>query len=59
MLAWRAVHLPWELLMVSRWYETDRQGTALGIFGMGNVGAAVTNFGATFSVSRLRMGKCS
>ncbi|MDJ0608078.1 MAG: nitrate/nitrite transporter [Kiloniellales bacterium] len=33
---------------VSRWYEKDRQGTALGIFGMGNVGAAVTNFGAPF-----------
>ena len=33
---------------VSRWFEKDRQGTALGIFGMGNVGAAVTNFGAPF-----------
>ena len=33
---------------VSRWYESDKQGTALGIFGMGNVGAAVTNFGAPF-----------
>lgn len=31
---------------VSRWYESEKQGTALGIFGMGNVGAAVTNFGA-------------
>lgn len=31
---------------VSRWYPKDKQGTALGIFGMGNVGAAVTNFGA-------------
>jgi MFS transporter, NNP family, nitrate/nitrite transporter len=29
---------------VSRWYPKDRQGTALGIFGMGNVGAAVTKF---------------
>ena len=27
---------------VSRWYPTERQGTVLGIFGMGNVGAAVT-----------------
>jgi len=27
---------------VSRWYPRERQGTALGIFGMGNVGAAVT-----------------
>ncbi len=33
---------------VSRWYEQRRQGTALGIFGMGNVGAAITNFGAPF-----------
>ncbi len=29
---------------VSRWYPKERQGTALGIFGMGNVGAAVTKF---------------
>ncbi|MDE2790738.1 MAG: NarK/NasA family nitrate transporter [Paracoccaceae bacterium] len=35
---------------VSRWYDTDHQGTALGIFGAGNVGAAVTNFGAGFLV---------
>lgn len=33
---------------VSRWFEAERQGTALGIFGAGNVGAAVTNFGAPF-----------
>ena len=33
---------------VSKWYPKERQGTALGIFGMGNVGAAVTNFGAPF-----------
>jgi len=31
---------------VSTWYPKEKQGTALGIFGMGNVGAAVTNFGA-------------
>ncbi len=31
---------------VSKWYPKERQGTALGIFGMGNVGAAITNFGA-------------
>ena len=30
------------------WFESERQGTALGIFGAGNVGAAVTNFGAPF-----------
>ncbi len=33
---------------VSRWFPQERQGTALGIFGVGNVGAAVTNFGAPF-----------
>ncbi|GEN22388.1 hypothetical protein HCU01_03370 [Halomonas cupida] len=32
----------------STWFEKERQGTALGIFGAGNVGAAVTNFGAPF-----------
>ena len=35
---------------VSRWYEAKAQGTALGIFGAGNVGAAVTNFAAPFLV---------
>src|SRR3972149_3470572 len=29
---------------VSRWYPTEKQGTALGIFGVGNIGAAVTKF---------------
>ncbi len=33
---------------VSRWYSVERQGTALGIFGVGNVGAAVTKFIAPF-----------
>ncbi|MCC6470398.1 MAG: MFS transporter [Alphaproteobacteria bacterium] len=33
---------------VSKWYPTEKQGTALGIFGMGNVGAAVTKFVAPF-----------
>ena len=37
----------------SRWVEKDRQGTALGIFGAGNVGAAVTNFAAPFLVVAL------
>lgn len=32
----------------SKWFDSGRQGTALGIFGMGNVGAAITNFGAPF-----------
>ncbi|MEX2523843.1 MAG: nitrate/nitrite transporter [Gammaproteobacteria bacterium] len=35
---------------ISHWFEEQRQGTALGIFGVGNVGAAVTNFGAPFLV---------
>ena len=33
---------------VSKWYTRERQGTALGIFGAGNVGAAVTKFLAPF-----------
>ncbi len=33
---------------VSRWFPTAKQGTALGIFGAGNVGAAVTKFLAPF-----------
>ena len=33
---------------VSRFYPQARQGTALGIFGVGNVGAAVTKFVAPF-----------
>ncbi|MCB1580497.1 MAG: NarK/NasA family nitrate transporter [Alphaproteobacteria bacterium] len=37
----------------SRWYEKEKQGTALGIFGVGNAGAAVTNFGAPFLVVAL------
>ena len=31
---------------VAKWFPTDKQGTALGIFGAGNVGAAVTKFAA-------------
>ncbi len=33
---------------VTKWYPQARQGTALGVFGMGNVGAAVTKFLAPF-----------
>ncbi|WP_136685155.1 MFS transporter [Falsirhodobacter xinxiangensis] len=33
---------------VSRFFPAERQGTALGIFGVGNVGAAITKFGAPF-----------
>ena len=35
---------------VSRFYPAGRQGTALGIFGVGNVGAAVTKFIAPFAL---------
>ncbi|MBL4766499.1 MAG: NarK/NasA family nitrate transporter [Rhodobacteraceae bacterium] len=38
---------------VSRWFESGKQGTALGVFGVGNVGAAVTNFAAPFLVIAL------
>lgn len=34
----------------SQCFEKQHQGTALGVFGVGNVGAAVTNFGAPFLV---------
>ena len=30
----------------SHWFPKQKQGTALGIFGMGNAGAGLTNFGA-------------
>ena len=33
---------------ISAWYEQGKQGTALGIFGAGNVGSAITSFGAPF-----------
>jgi len=33
---------------VSRFFQKGKQGTALGIFGVGNVGAAVTKFAAPF-----------
>ncbi len=33
---------------VSRWYPKEKQGTVLGIFGMGNIGAAATTFIAPF-----------
>lgn len=35
---------------VSRWFAKSNQGTALGVFGAGNVGAAVTNFAAPYLV---------
>jgi len=38
---------------VSRWYPARLQGTALGIYGAGNVGAALTSFAAPFLVAAL------
>ena len=38
---------------VSRWYPARIQGTALGIYGAGNVGAALTSFAAPFLVAAL------
>ncbi len=38
---------------VSRWYPARLQGTALGIYGAGNVGAALTSFAAPFLVTAL------
>lgn len=38
---------------VSRWFDNSRQGTVLGIFGVGNVGAAITSFAAPFLVVAL------
>lgn len=33
---------------LSKWYDKAHQGTALGIYGMGNIGAALTKFVAPF-----------
>lgn len=33
---------------LSKWYSKEKQGTSLGVFGMGNIGAAVTKFCAPF-----------
>ncbi len=38
---------------VSSWYPKAKQGTALGIFGAGNVGSAVTTFGAPILLSAM------
>jgi NNP family nitrate/nitrite transporter-like MFS transporter len=35
---------------VSRWYPPSRQGAALGLFGLGNVRAAVTSLAAPFAM---------
>jgi NNP family nitrate/nitrite transporter-like MFS transporter len=33
---------------IAAWYPTEKQGTALGLFGLGNVGASITHFAAPF-----------
>jgi len=38
---------------VSQWFPQSKQGTALGVFGVGNVGAAITSFAAPFLVAGL------
>lgn len=40
----------------SIWFPRERQGTALGIFGVGNAGAAVTSLGAPHLLGRLTNG---
>lgn len=43
---------------VSKWFPKEKQGTALGIFGAGNVGAAVTKFAARhYGFLRLENGR--
>jgi NNP family nitrate/nitrite transporter-like MFS transporter len=41
---------------VSSWYPTSKQGTALGIFAMGNIGIVVGMMGVTFLVTRVLTG---
>ncbi len=41
------------IAFTSVWYSRERQGTALGIFGAGNVGAALTVMGAPTLLNRL------
>lgn len=40
----------------SVWFPKERQGTALGIFGVGNAGAALTSLGAPWVLGRLTDG---
>jgi len=41
------------IAFISRWYPTARHGSAFGLFGVGQVGAAVTNFGAPLLLTAL------
>ncbi|MCB0878678.1 MAG: NarK/NasA family nitrate transporter [Thermoleophilia bacterium] len=47
-----AVGIPW----VSAWYPSQHQGTALGVFGMGNVGASITKMLAPALVTMVAAG---
>jgi NNP family nitrate/nitrite transporter-like MFS transporter len=38
---------------VSKFYPPERQGAVLGVYGAGNIGAAITNFGAPFVMAAL------
>src|SRR5262249_24837682 len=38
---------------VSRWFPPDKQGTALGIYGAGNIGQSIVGFGAPVLASSL------
>ena len=38
---------------VSKFFPKERQGAALGVYGAGNLGAAITNFGAPFVMAAL------
>ncbi|WP_243322827.1 MFS transporter [Geothrix sp. SG200] len=40
----------------SVWFSKERQGTALGIFGAGNAGSALTSMGAPFLLKKLTAG---
>jgi len=38
---------------VSKFFPKEKQGAALGVYGAGNIGAAITNFGAPFVMAAL------
>ena len=35
----------------SKWFSAEKQGTALGVYGMGNIGQSVAVFGAPLLVA--------
>ena len=44
------------IAFTSVWFSKERQGTALGIFGAGNAGSAITSMGAPFLLRKLTNG---